>query len=105
MTKKNKQYCSLTGLGRTKALRAQGRCGFNGNMGFGASQGRWRHGLEEDDGAAGPGTTQVDGVVGSGMAPGAQRHGLREDNVVACSGMVSWGRWQRVMGLDCGQER
>jgi hypothetical protein len=82
MTKKNIQYCSLAGLGRTTALWAKGRRGFDGVAGFGALHGRWLRGLREDDGAAGLGIARVDSA-------GAQRRGLGEDNVVACSGMAS----------------
>jgi hypothetical protein len=75
------------------ALRPQGQRGFDGIAGSGASQGRPRRMLGEDDDAAGSGTARVDNVVGSGTTPGAQHHGLGEDNVVASSGMVSqaWG--------------
>jgi hypothetical protein len=100
MTKKNIQYCSLAGSGRTMALRAQGRCGFDGITGSSASWGRRHRGLREDDGVAGPVTVWVDCVTGSGTAPDAQHHGLRENNVVVSSRTVSWasgrcrrGRW------------
>jgi hypothetical protein len=97
MTKKNIQYYSLAGLGTMTVLRAQGRCGFDGNAGSRASQGRRCHELREDDGTTGLGTARVDGVTGSGTAPGAQRHVIGEDNVVVGSGMVSraWGRHLR----------
>jgi hypothetical protein len=56
--------------------------------GSGTSQGRWRRGLREDDGAVGLGMAWVDGVASLGMAWGAQRCRLGEDDVVAGSGMV-----------------
>jgi hypothetical protein len=91
MTKKNIQ-CSLSGLGRTTALRAQGRRGFEGIAGS-----RHRR-LGEDDNAVDPGTAWVIGVKGSRMAWGAHRHGLGEDNIVVGSRTASraWGR-----GLHC----
>jgi hypothetical protein len=93
--------CSLAGLGRMTAFRAQGQRGINGIAGSRASRGRPHHMLGEDDDAVGPGTARVDSVMGSGTAPGAQHHGLGEDNVVAGSGMVSraWG-W-RLRGRWC----
>jgi hypothetical protein len=114
MTKKNIQ-CSLVGMGRMAALRAQGRCGFDGVVSSG------RRGLEEDDSAVGPRTAWVNGVTGSGTAWGAQHHGLGEGDVVAGSGMTSWA-WGRCLcgrphhrhslgkmatrkGFDCGWER
>jgi hypothetical protein len=57
MKKKNTQ-CSLAGSGRTTALQAQGRCGFDSIAGSGMSQ---------NDGVAGSGRTTmlVKGVTGS----------------------------------------
>jgi hypothetical protein len=93
MTKKNIQYCSLMGMGRTTVLQAQGRRGFDGIVGSGASQG-WRcRRLGEDDGTAGQGTVLVNGVASSRMASGAQYRRLIEDNIVVGSGTSSqsWG--------------
>jgi hypothetical protein len=80
MTKKNIQYCSLGGLGRTTALRAQGQCGFDDVVGSGASraQGGRR--------CYGPGDDVIRRCRGIGMASGAQHRGLGEDNVVMSSG-------------------
>jgi hypothetical protein len=47
------------------ALRAQGQRGFDGVTGSG------RRRLEEEDGAAGPGTVRPDDAVGLGTARGA----------------------------------
>jgi hypothetical protein len=82
MTKKNIQ-CSLAGLGSTTALRAQGRCGFDGVEGSGCC---W---LGEDDCTTDLGTAWVVGVVGSRMAWGAQRRGLGEEDVVVGLGTAS----------------
>jgi hypothetical protein len=73
---------------RTTALRAQGRCGFDGIVGFGTSQGQQHRMLREDDGAVGLGMTRVDGVVGLATTPSAQCHGLEEGDVVAASAMA-----------------
>jgi hypothetical protein len=62
MTKKNIQ-CNLAGLGRTTALRAQGRHGFDSVTGSG------RHGLREDDDAVDPGTARLIDVTVWGMRP------------------------------------
>jgi hypothetical protein len=61
MTKKNIQ-CSLAGLGRMTALRAQRRRGFYDIPGSGCRR------LGEYDGVVDPRTARVIGVVGSGMA-------------------------------------
>jgi hypothetical protein len=104
MTKKNIQ-CSVAGLGRTKALRAQGRHWFDGVTSSGTSQGRRHHRLEEDGSVVGPGTARVDGIVGSGTTWGAHRHELGKDDGVAGLGMASqaWGRrlrgrWRHRLG-------
>jgi hypothetical protein len=104
MTKKNIQ-CSLAGLVRMTALRAQGRCGFDGVVGSGASWGWRRHGLGEDDGAVGPGASWVDGITGLGTASGVQCRGLGDDNIVVGSGTTlrAWGwclrsRWHHRLG-------
>jgi hypothetical protein len=83
MTKKNIQY-SLAGSGRTTALWAQGRCGFDDVVGSGTPWGRWRRKLREDDSAAGLEMARVDGVASLGTAWGAQCRGIGEDNIVAC---------------------
>jgi hypothetical protein len=69
MTKKNKQYCTLAGSGRITTLWAQGRRGFDGIIGSGASWGRRQRGLREDDGTAGLRTAWVNGVMGLGTVP------------------------------------
>jgi hypothetical protein len=62
-------------------------------MGFNDVVGSGRHGLGEDDGAAGPSTAGVISVVGLGMTRGVEHHELGEDNVDAGSGTASraWG--------------
>jgi hypothetical protein len=82
MTKKNIQ-CSIVGLGRTMALRAQGRRRFDGVAGSGC------HRLGEANGTAGLGMAWVVGIAGLGTAQGAQRRGLGEDDVVAGLGTAS----------------
>jgi hypothetical protein len=68
MTKKNVQ-CSLVGMGRMMALRAQGRHGFDSVPCPETSRGRQRHGLGEDDGAVGPGMVQVNNIMAREWCP------------------------------------
>jgi hypothetical protein len=65
MTKKNIQV-ALRGTGRMMVLWAWGGHGFDYIAGSGMSRGRWRHGLQEDDDTACPGTAWVDDVLGLG---------------------------------------
>jgi hypothetical protein len=82
MTKKNIQ-CSLAGLEKMAALRAQGRHGFDDITSSRCCE------LGEDDGTASPEMAWVIGVTGSRIVRGAQRHGPREDDIVMGSGTVS----------------
>jgi hypothetical protein len=83
MTKKNIQ-CSLEGLGRMMALRAQGRHGLDGVVGS------RRRGLGEDDIVADSATVS--------QAWGRHLHGRR------CHWLRS-GKMASRKGLDRGQER
>jgi hypothetical protein len=87
MTKKNIQ-CTLVGLGRMTALRAQGWREFDSISSSGC------RGLWEDDDVMGPGRAWVISIMGLRTVRAAQHHGLREDIVVAGSGttMRAWGR-------------
>jgi hypothetical protein len=94
MTKKS-IHCSHVGLGRTTALRAQGRPRFNGVTSSG------RCGPGEDNSAVAPGTAQVIGVMGSGrtmlLRARERRHGLGDKaKVVDDITGSGQGRWQRV---------
>jgi hypothetical protein len=120
MRRKNIQ-CSLAGMERTTALRAQGQCGFDGIVGFGTLQGQQHRRLKEDDGLWARGRR---GLMASWAWEQRRVHsvmGLRRvmllqprqwcyrlgDGACVVDGVTGsgLGGWRWIKGLDSGRER